>query len=67
MLEDVEKKVETTKDGVVITITSKNPETVKKIQEHIAEMSKHEAEMMKRAAGDKEIKIEIKEEKKEII
>ncbi|MHB8054881.1 MAG: YHS domain-containing protein [Candidatus Aminicenantales bacterium] len=64
MMKDVEKKVEITKDGVVITITSKNPETVKMIQEHIAEMAKREAEMMKRAAGDKEVKIEIKEEKK---
>jgi len=70
MMEDVEKKVETTKDGVVITITSKNPETVKKIQEHIAAMAKREAEMMemmKKAGDSKEIKVEIKEEKKEVI
>jgi YHS domain-containing protein/TusA-related sulfurtransferase len=65
MMKDVEKKVETTKDGVVITITSKNPETVKKIQEQIAKMAEREAEMMKKGGGDKGIKIEIKEEKKE--
>ena len=67
MMEDVEKKVETTKDGVVIAITSKNPETVKKIQEHIAAMAKREAEMMemmKKAGAGKDIKVEIKEEKK---
>jgi YHS domain-containing protein len=66
MMEDVEKKVETTKDGVVITITSKNPETVKKIQEHIARMAEREAEMKaKMSEMGKEVKIEIKEEKKE--
>ena len=40
MQADVERKVENTKDGVVITMTSKNPETVKKIQEHVAQMKK---------------------------
>jgi YHS domain-containing protein/TusA-related sulfurtransferase len=39
MLADVEKKVQNTKDGVVITMTSKNPETVKKIQDHAAKMT----------------------------
>ncbi|MCX6560891.1 MAG: YHS domain-containing protein [Candidatus Aminicenantes bacterium] len=38
MLPDVERKIETTKNGVVITLTSKNAETVKKIQEHAAKM-----------------------------
>jgi len=38
MAKDVEKKVENTADGVAIKITSKNPETVKKIQEHVAKM-----------------------------
>jgi len=40
MQADVERKVENTKDGVVITMTSKTPETVKKIQEHAAQMKK---------------------------
>jgi len=40
-MKDVERKVETTKDGVVITLTSKNPETVKKIQDHAAQMKKN--------------------------
>jgi YHS domain-containing protein len=35
---DVEKKVENLPDGVAIKITSKNPELVKKIQEHIEKM-----------------------------
>ena len=39
MLADVEKKVQNTKDGVVVTLTSKNPETVKKLQDHAAKMS----------------------------
>jgi YHS domain-containing protein/TusA-related sulfurtransferase len=39
MLPDVEKKVQNTKDGVIITLSSKNAETVKKIQEHAAKMA----------------------------
>jgi len=66
-VEDLEKKIETTKDGVVITLSSKNPETVKKIQEHIAKMAEREANMMnmmKQGCGmKKEIKVEIKEVK----
>lgn len=46
MLKDVEKKFENTKDGVVITLTSKNPESVKKIQEHIAMMKEGKCPMM---------------------
>ncbi|MEW5901019.1 MAG: YHS domain-containing protein [Acidobacteriota bacterium] len=34
--EDVEVKVENSADGVAVKITSKNPELVKKIQEHMA-------------------------------
>lgn len=68
-VEDLEKKIETTKDGVVITLSSKNPETVKKIQEHIAKMAEHEANMMKMMKQNcgmkKEIKVEIKEVKEE--
>jgi YHS domain-containing protein len=39
MDKDVERKVENTADGVTVKITSKNPETVKKIQEHAAKMA----------------------------
>jgi YHS domain-containing protein len=39
MLADVDKKVENTKDGVIITLSSKNAETVKKIQDHVAKMA----------------------------
>jgi YHS domain-containing protein len=35
---DVEIKSEVLPDGVTVKFTSKNPETVKKIQEHVAEM-----------------------------
>jgi len=38
-LPDVERKVEILKDGIVITMTSKNPETVKKLHEHAAQMA----------------------------
>jgi YHS domain-containing protein len=39
MLADVDKKVQNTKDGAIITLSSKNAETVKKIQEHVAKMA----------------------------
>jgi TusA-related sulfurtransferase len=45
MGEDVEKKVENTADGVTIKISSKNPETVKKIREHVAKMGECCAKM----------------------
>ena len=38
MMKEAEVKVENTKDGVIITLTSKNAETVKKIQEHAEKM-----------------------------
>jgi len=38
MSKEVEKKIENLPDGVEIKITSKNPELVKKIQEHVAKM-----------------------------
>jgi YHS domain-containing protein len=38
MMKDLEIKVENTKDGVTVTMTSKNPETVKMIQDHAAKM-----------------------------
>lgn len=68
-MKDIERKVENTKDGVVITLTSKDPAAVKMIQEHIALMEKNQANMMYMmmdGSGEKkEIKIEVKEEKKE--
>jgi YHS domain-containing protein/TusA-related sulfurtransferase len=51
MMKDLEKKFENTKDGVVITLTSKNPETVKKIQEHAAMMKEGKCPMMSKG-GD---------------
>lgn len=50
MLPDVEKKFENTKDGVVITLSSKNPESVKKIQEHAAMMKEGKCPMMGKSA-----------------
>jgi YHS domain-containing protein/TusA-related sulfurtransferase len=49
MLKDVEKKFENAKDGVIITLSSKNAETVKKIQDHAAQMKD-----MKAGAGKDE-------------
>lgn len=46
MMEGFDKKVENTKDGVVVTLSSKDPETVKMIQEHLAQMLERE-KMMK--------------------
>jgi TusA-related sulfurtransferase len=57
MSSDVEKKVENTAEGVTVKITSKNPETVKRIQEHFAGGP---CPMMK-SGGQKET---VKEEKK---
>jgi len=36
--QDVEMKIENLPDGVAVKVTSKNPDTVKKIQEHFAKM-----------------------------
>ncbi len=54
MLPDVEKKVENTPTGAVITLSSKNPETVKKIQEHAAMMKDGKCPMMGQAGTGKE-------------
>jgi YHS domain-containing protein len=53
MMPDVERKVEITKDGAVITLTSKNPETIKKIQEHATMVKEGKCPMMemKKDAG----------------
>ncbi|HOS11511.1 MAG TPA: YHS domain-containing protein [Candidatus Aminicenantes bacterium] len=68
-MKDIERKVENTKDGVVITLTSKDPAAVKMIQEHIALMEKNQANMMYMmmdgSGVKKEIKIDVKEDKKE--
>jgi YHS domain-containing protein len=53
MAKDVEKKIENIKDGVVITLTSKNPESVKKMQEHAAMMKSGQGSMMKAPSSDK--------------
>lgn len=47
---DVEMTVEKTKDGVILKVTSKTPETVKAIQEH---MTEHVA-MMKKMKDEKD-------------
>jgi YHS domain-containing protein len=46
MLADVEKKFENTQDGVIITLSSKNPETVKAIQDRAAAMKDGMCPMM---------------------
>lgn len=48
---DVEMTVEKTKDGVTLKVTSKTPETVKAIQEH---MTEHVA-MMKKMKDEKDV------------
>ncbi len=54
MLPDVEKKFENTPTGVVVTLTSKNPETVKKLQEHAAMMKDGKCPMMGKDPAAKE-------------
>jgi YHS domain-containing protein len=46
MLPDIERKVENTKTGVVMTFSASNPETVKKIQDHAAMMKDGSCSMM---------------------
>jgi YHS domain-containing protein len=54
MLPDVEKKIENTPTGVVITLSSKNADTVKKLQEHAAMMKDGKCPMMGKDAAAKE-------------
>jgi ABC-type branched-subunit amino acid transport system ATPase component len=54
MLPDVEKKFENTKTGVIITLSSKNAETVKKIQDHAAAMKDGKCPMMGKGEAAKE-------------
>jgi YHS domain-containing protein len=54
MMAGVDHKVENTKDGVVITLSSKDPETVKMIQDRLARMLEMEKMMKERLAGMKE-------------
>lgn len=56
MGKDVERKVENTADGVTVKISSKNPETVKKIQEHVAACQKMCQGMAEKAAPKEEKK-----------
>ncbi|MGB8953012.1 MAG: YHS domain-containing protein [Candidatus Aminicenantales bacterium] len=56
MMKDVEKKIENIATGVVITLTSKNPETAKKIQEHAAKMKEGCAKMKKTGSGEEQKK-----------
>jgi YHS domain-containing protein len=51
MSADVDKKIEATKDGAVITLTSKNAEMVKKIQDHAAMMKAGKCPMMEQKGG----------------
>lgn len=64
LAEGVERKVEKTADGVVIKITAKDPELVKKIQAHVEEMAAPASGAgrcgpdcpMKKAGAPKEVK-----------
>ena len=58
-MKDVEVNVENLDNGVAVKITSKNPEVVKKIQEHIAKMK----EMHQQKAATCKKKSEKKEDK----
>lgn len=51
MSADVDKKIENTKDGVVITLSSKKAEMVKKLQEHAAMMKAGKCPMMDAKGG----------------
>ena len=51
MSPDVDKKIENTKDGVVITLSSAKAEMVKKIQEHAAMMKAGKCPMMESKSG----------------
>ena len=54
MLQGFDKKVENIKDGVVITLTSKDPEAVKRIQERVVQMLEREKMMQERLTKMKE-------------
>lgn len=54
MMEGLDKKVVNTKDGVVITLSSKDPETVKMLQDRLAQMLEREKMMQERQAKMKE-------------
>ena len=55
-LKDVEVNIENLDNGVVVKITSKDPDTVKKIQENVAKMSKHKAATCKKKVKKEEKK-----------
>jgi len=54
MMEGVDKKIENTKDGIVVTLTSKDPEVVKMLQNHASLMMDTMKLMEKRRAMMKE-------------
>jgi len=51
MSADVDKKIENTKDGVIITLSSKKADLVKKLQEHAAMMKAGKCPMMESTGG----------------
>ena len=51
MSADVDRKIENTKDGVIITLSSKKAEMVKKLQEHAAMMKAGKCPMMESKGG----------------
>jgi len=56
MLKDIEKKIENTKDGVIITLSSKNQEVVKKIQEQATKIKEGKCCQMKKTCASEEKK-----------
>ncbi len=51
MSADVDKKIENTRDGVIITLSSKKAEMVKMLQEHAAMMKAGKCPMMESKSG----------------
>lgn len=60
MNKDVEVKVENTKDGAVVTFTSKKPEVVKMIQDHMAKMKEMRTKMMSEGMAKEQPKEPVK-------
>ena len=52
MMDGVDRQIANTKDGVIITLTSKNPEMVKKLQEHVATMKDAMSATNKKGASE---------------
>ncbi len=60
MNKDVEIKVENTKDGAVVTFSSKKPEVVKMIQDHMAKMKEMRTKMMSEGMAKEQPKEPVK-------